>query len=82
MTSRWKHDRPMSRAAFNKRFPTTRPALDFSSKTLAERLRLPSLQRPEGVELATKRFTYECAACGRQTSVTAGTVFIAATSTC
>jgi predicted RNA-binding Zn-ribbon protein involved in translation (DUF1610 family) len=26
-------------------------------------------------ELTTKRSTYECAACGRQTSVTAGTIF-------
>jgi transposase-like protein len=36
--------------------------------------RCPACGHGKGWELAGKRFTWECAACGRQTSVTAGTV--------
>ena len=36
--------------------------------------RCPDCGHPKGWELATKAFTWECAGCGKQTSVTAGTV--------
>ena len=75
MTSRWKHDRPMSRTAFNKRFPDDAACARFLyEKRWPNCFVCPACSGQKAWELATKRFTYECAACGRQTSVTAGTV--------
>lgn len=75
MSSRWKHDRPMSRAEFARRFPDEAACARY----LAERrwpnaFVCPACGGVKGWELSTKRFTWECADCGRQTSVTAGTV--------
>src|SRR5512144_890030 len=41
---------------------------------LAGRLQVSACDRDKGWELATKAFTWECAGCGKQTSVAAGTV--------
>ena len=35
---------------------------------------LPCMRRRTGVAAADQAYTYECAGCGRQTSVTAGTI--------
>ena len=76
MTSRWKHDRPMSRTAFNERFPDDEACARFLfEKRWPTGFICPACKGRKAWELATKRFTYECAACNRQTSVTAGTVF-------
>lgn len=76
MPSRWKTDRPMSRTAFAARFPDD----DACARHLFENrwptgFVCPKCQGTKAWALETKRFTYECAACGRQTSVTAGTIF-------
>ena len=50
MPARWKkHNRPLSRAAFAKRFPDDRACTAPGGAALAEGLRLPSLRRPEGL---------------------------------
>ena len=66
----------MSRTAFNKRFPDDAACARFLfEKRWPNGFICPACSGQKAWELATKRFTYECAACGRQTSVTAGTVF-------
>jgi transposase-like protein len=76
MTSRWKYDRPMSRNAFNERFPDDAACAGFLfEKRWPNGFVCPICQSPKAWALDSKRFTYECAACGRQTSVTAGTIF-------
>jgi hypothetical protein len=76
MTSRWKNDRPMSRSAFNERFPDDAACARFLfEKRWPQGFVCPACSGQKAWELTTKRFTYECAACSRQTSVTAGTVF-------
>jgi transposase-like protein len=76
MTSRWKHDRPMSRTAFNERFPDDEACARFLfEKRWPTGFICPACKGQKAWELTAKRFTYECAACNRQTSVTAGTVF-------
>jgi Zn ribbon nucleic-acid-binding protein len=76
MPSRWKHDRPMSRPAFNKRFPDDAAcARHLFEKRWPNGFVCPKCQSAKAWALDSKPFTYECAACGRQTSVTAGTVF-------
>lgn len=75
MPSRWKNDRPMSRAAFHMRFPDDAACAKFlCAKRWPDGFVCPACGGVKAWELETKRFTYECAACGRQTSVTAGTV--------
>ena len=65
----------MSRAAFEKRFPDEAMCACY----LAERrwpggFVCPSCGGAKGWALKRKRATWECAACGKQTSVTAGTI--------
>lgn len=75
MGSRWKHDRPLSRAGFEARFPDDAAcARHLAARRWPEGFVCPACGGRKGWELAGKRFTWECAACGRQTSVTAGTV--------
>jgi hypothetical protein len=75
MGSRWKHDRPMSRAAFDARFPDEAAcARHLSQKRWPDGFVCPACGVCKGWELETKPFTWECAGCHRQTSVTAGTV--------
>ena len=75
MPSRWKNDRPPSLAAFLKRFPDEGACAEhLFRKRWPNGFVCPECGGVKGWELGTKRFTWECAACGRQTSVTAGTV--------
>ena len=75
MGSRWKHDRPISRAAFDKRFPDEEACARYlAARRWPDGFVCPACGGVKGWELETKRFTWECAACGKQTSVTAGTV--------
>lgn len=75
MTSRWKYDRPMSRTDFDRRFPDeTACARHLAKLRWPDGFTCPACGTCKGWELATKPFTWECAGCHRQTSVTAGTV--------
>ena len=75
MPSRWKSDRPPALAAFGGRFPDDRACADYlCRKRWPQGFVCPACGGLKGWELGAKRFTWECAACGRQTSVTAGTI--------
>jgi predicted RNA-binding Zn-ribbon protein involved in translation (DUF1610 family) len=75
MLSRWKHDRPMSRAAFEARFPDDAAcAAHLAARRWPEGFVCPACGGAKGWALKGKRFARECSACGKQTSVTAGTV--------
>lgn len=75
MPARWTHDRPMSRQEFDARFPDE----EACSRYLAQRRWPDGFVCPEcggcrGWALKRRRATWECRECGRQTSVTAGTL--------
>jgi transposase-like protein len=75
MPSRWKYDRPPSFTDFLRRFSDDRACADYLfQKRWPNGFVCPECGGAKGWELGTKKFTWECAACGRQTSVTAGTV--------
>jgi transposase-like protein len=75
MRSRWKHDKPMSRSDFDRRFPDEEACARYlAAKRWPDGFVCPACGHDKGWELATKPFTWECAGCRRQTSVTAGTV--------
>ena len=75
MTSRWKTDRPMSRAEFDTRFPDRAACARYlAAKRWPDGFVCPACGVRRGWELETKPFTWECSGCHRQTSVTAGTV--------
>ncbi|MGB7631370.1 MAG: IS1595 family transposase [Candidatus Deferrimicrobium sp.] len=75
MKSRWKHDRPMSRTDFDRRFPDEGAcARHLANLRWPDGFICPACGTCKGWELETKPFTWECAGCHRQTSVTAGTV--------
>ena len=75
MPSRWKHDRPLSRAQFEARFPDNVACADYlARRRWPDGFVCPGCGGTKGWLLKTKAFTWECAACRRQTSVTAGTV--------
>src|SRR5680860_999752 len=75
MASRWKHDRPLSRAQFEARFPDDAACADhLARRRWPEGFVCPACGGAKGWALKGKRFTWECAACGKQTSVTAGTI--------
>ena len=66
----------MSRTAFSKRFPDAAAcAAHLFDKRWPNGFVCPACQSQKAWALETKPFTYECAACDRQTSVTAGTIF-------
>jgi transposase-like protein len=76
MPSRWKNDRPMSRTAFAERFPDDAAcARHLYEKRWPNGFVCPKCQGAKAWALDSKAFTFECATCGRQTSVTAGTIF-------
>lgn len=65
----------MSRAAFEATFPDDAAcAAHLFARRWPRGFVCPACGGAKGWELKGKRFTFECAACGRQTSVTAGTV--------
>ncbi len=76
MPARWKkHSRPLSRAAFSKRFPDDRACASYlAGMRWPDGFACPACGGLKGWELSGKKFTWECASCHRQTSVTAGTV--------
>jgi predicted RNA-binding Zn-ribbon protein involved in translation (DUF1610 family) len=75
MSSRWKHDRPLSRAQFEAWFPDDAACADYlAARRWPEGFVCPACGETRGWALKGKRFTRECAGCGKQTSVTAGTV--------
>jgi hypothetical protein len=75
MASRWKYDRPMSRTDFDRRFPDEAACARHLAKLRwPDGFTCPACGTCKGWELDTKPFTWECAGCHRQTSVTAGTV--------
>lgn len=64
-----------SLSKFMARFPDDRACADYLAQARwPHGFVCPECGGVKGWELASKRFTWECAACGRQTSVTAGTV--------
>ena len=66
----------MSRTAFTARFPDDAAcARHLFEKRWPNGFVCPKCQSAKAWALEAKPFTYECAACGRQTSVTAGTIF-------
>jgi Zn ribbon nucleic-acid-binding protein len=66
----------MSRTAFTARFPDDATCAKFLfEKRWPNGFVCPKCQGTKAWTLDSKPFTYECAACGRQTSVTAGTIF-------
>jgi hypothetical protein len=74
--SRWNdRNRPLSRTAFAKRFPDDRACANYlAAKRWPCGFVCPACGGLKGWELSGKKFTWECADCGRQTSVIAGTV--------
>jgi hypothetical protein len=68
-------DFPRSLPEFQRRFPDERACASYLAEARwPDGFRCPACDHDKGWELATKAFTWECARCGKQTSVTAGTV--------
>ena len=75
MANRWKHDRPLSRAQFEARFPDDAACAAYlAARRWPEGFVCPSCGGAKGWALKAKAFPWECVACRRQTSVTAGMV--------
>ena len=75
MKNRWAVDKPLSRTAFAAKFPDNAAcARHLISLRWPKGFVCPHCPSRKGWELKTKPFTFECAVCGKQTSVTAGTV--------
>ena len=65
----------MSRAAFEARFPDEAScARHFAAKRWPDGFVCPACGHDRGWELKRRRASWECAACGKETSVTAGTI--------
>lgn len=68
-------DFPRSLIEFQRRFPDERACASYLAQARwPDGFRCPACGHGRGWELSAKPFTWECARCGRQTSVTAGTV--------
>ena len=75
MASRWKYDRPMSRATFEARFPDEAScARPLAASRWPDGFVCPACGHDRGRELKRRRASRECAACGKETPVTAGTI--------
>lgn len=73
--SRWKHDRPPSLQRFMADFPDDEACADWlAERRWPEGFVCPQCGERHGWKLEAKPRTWECADCGRQTSVTAGTI--------
>jgi ISXO2 transposase-like protein/transposase-like zinc ribbon protein len=68
-------DFPHSLIEFQRRFPDERACAAYlAAARWPDGFRCPACGHGKGWELTGKAFTWECAGCGKQTSVTAGTV--------
>jgi hypothetical protein len=68
-------DFPRSLPAFQRRFPDEAACVEYLAMARwPDGFRCPACDGAKAWRLSTKPFTWECADCGRQTSVTAGTV--------
>ena len=68
-------DFPRSLIEFQRRFPDEAACASYLAEARwPDGFRCPHCGHGKGWELATKAYTWECAGCGKQTSVTAGTV--------
>src|SRR5512143_4076953 len=68
-------DFPRSLIEFRRRFPDERACAEYLARVRwPDGFRCPSCGQGKGWELSSKAFTWECASCRRQTSVTACTV--------
>src|SRR5512146_1525465 len=66
---------PRSLIEFQRRFPDERACAEYLARVRwPDGFRCPSCGQGRGWQLSSKAFTWECASCRRQTSVTAGTV--------
>lgn len=73
--SRWKTDRPPSLQQFMADFPDDDACADWlAHRRWSDGFVCPVCSTKRGWKLETKPWTWECAECGRQTSVTAGTI--------
>lgn len=73
--SRWKYDRPPPLQQFMADFADDDACADWlARRRWPDGFHCPTCQARRGWKLETKPWTWECAACGRQTSVTAGTI--------
>ena len=73
--SRWKYDRPPSLQQFMAKFANDDACADWLARPRwTDDFRCPTCQARRSRKLETKAWTWECADCGRQTSVTAGTI--------
>lgn len=74
MTSRWKNDRPPSLQSFMDTFCDEGACADYLAKKRWPEGFHCSCGCPKGWRLEAKPWTWECSVCGKQTSVTAGTI--------
>ena len=75
MPSRWGNDRPLSRTEFEARFPDDAACARYlAARRWPGGFDYPCCDGREGWELRCERITWQCTSCGRQTSVTAGTI--------
>jgi transposase-like protein len=73
--SSWKYDRPPSLQQFMTDFPDDTACADWlARKRWPDGFVCPSCEYRHGWKLESKPWTFECAGCGKQTSVTAGTI--------
>ena len=73
--SRWQNDRPPSLQQFMASFPDDDLCADWlQRRRWPDGFVCPRCHARKGWKLETKPWTFECAACGKQTSVTAGTI--------
>ena len=73
--SRWKHDRPPSLQQFMADFADDAACADWlERRRWPDGFVCPCCHARKGWKLETKPWTFECARCGKQTSVTAGTI--------
>ena len=67
-------DFPRSLPEFQGRFPDEAACVAYlATARWPDGFRCPACGHGKGWELSTRPFTWECAGCGKQTSVTAGT---------
>ena len=68
-------DFPRSLPEFQRRFPDETACVEYlAAARWQDGFQCPACGGTKAWRLSTKPFTWECAGCGRQTSVTAGTV--------